>query len=71
MIAPTPVHPDSIYDEPAIKFCLGISPAALAEGRRSGKLRFSRIGNRILYRGGWLMGWFDSLSDLDREGVVR
>lgn len=71
MIAPISICCDSIYDESALKFCLGITPAALAEGRRSGTLRFSRIGNRVFYRGDWLLTWLESASNRNRKVVAQ
>jgi hypothetical protein len=57
VIAGVPIDPDAVYDDGALYCTLGLSAAALARARRSGRLRHTRQGNRILYLGGWVLEW--------------
>lgn len=63
MIVPQHIAPDAVFDDGAIVLTLGISSAELTRARRSGELRFARKGNRILYRGQWLLDWLDHVPD--------
>ncbi len=69
MINPVSIPPDTVYDDSAVELSLGVTPTALAEGRKSGKLRFSRVGKRTLYRGEWLLAWFDAVSASELEAI--
>jgi len=60
MIEPVLIDPEALYDDGALRQALGLTPAALAAGRRSGTLRFTRKGKRTLYRGAWVLTWLDS-----------
>lgn len=51
------IAPDAIYDDGALYLALGLTPATLAQARRSGGLRFTRKGNRTLYLGQWVLDW--------------
>ena len=51
------IAPDSIYDDGALHLALGLTPATLAQARRSGALRFSRKGKRTFYLGQWILDW--------------
>ena len=51
------IAPDSVYDDGALYLALGLTPATLAQARRSGTLRFSRKGKRTFYLGQWILDW--------------
>jgi hypothetical protein len=60
MLDPVTLLPDAFYDDSALHQAVGLSPATLAAARRSGDLRFSRRGNRTLYKGSWVLAWLES-----------
>ena len=66
MHKPLLIEPSGLYDDGALQFAAGLSPAALARARQSGRLRHTRQGKRILYLGQWLLDWLDAES---RQGV--
>ena len=66
---PIRIDPDAIYDDGALVLTLGLTHAAIARARRSKRLRYTRNGRRILYRGQWILDWLES--DDRREGVNR
>jgi hypothetical protein len=51
------IAPDSVYDDGSLYLALGLTPATLAQARRSGTLRFSRKGKRTFYLGQWILDW--------------
>jgi hypothetical protein len=51
------IDPTAIYDDGALYCALGLTAAALARARRSGRLRHSRQGKRVLYLGQWVLDW--------------
>ena len=52
-----PIHPDTIYTEGVVATTLDIPLATLARARRSGRLRYTRQGRRVLLLGQWLLDW--------------
>jgi hypothetical protein len=54
------IDPTAIYDDGALYCALGITSAALSKARRSGLLRFSQKGRRILYVGQWIIDWINA-----------
>ena len=69
MIDPVLIDPEALYEDGALRRALGLSPAALAAARRSGTLRFTRQGHRVLYRGAWILSWIEtSATQRDAEG---
>lgn len=66
---PIRIEPDAIYDDGALVLTLGLTHAAIARARRDKRLRYTRNGRRILYRGQWILDWLES--DDRREGVNR
>jgi hypothetical protein len=60
MIAGITINPDTVYDDGALYVEFGLSAAALARARRSGRLCFTRQGNRVLYLGEWVLQWLRS-----------
>lgn len=66
VLTPARIDPDGIYHDGQARLLLGLSGATLSRARRQGRLRFTRQGKRILYRGAWLLAWRESAAD--REG---
>jgi len=60
------IHPDAIYQDGQARLLLGLTGAALARARRERRLRFTRQGKRVIYRGAWLLAWLEA--DADKEG---
>ena len=60
MIDPVTVEPEALYDDGALRQALGLTPTTLAAARRSKALRFTRQGNRTLYKGAWILAWLES-----------
>ena len=60
MIEPVLIDSEALYDDGALRQSLGLTPATLAAARRSGALRFTRMGKRTLYRGEWILAWLES-----------
>jgi hypothetical protein len=60
MTGPVRIDPDALYDDSTLRHALGLSPALLAKARRAGRLRYTRQGNRTLYKGAWVLAWLDS-----------
>ena len=63
---PIRIDPDAIYDDGALVLTLGLTYAAIARARRNKRLRYTRNGRRILYRGQWIIDWLES--DARRAG---
>ena len=59
-IRPAVLEPDGWYDSDELHVILEIPPATLKRARRNGSLRFSRRGNRTLYRGAWVVDWLEA-----------
>ena len=64
----SPIHiaPDGIYDDGVLVLTLGLTHAAIARARRDKRLRYTRNGRRVLYRGQWIIDWLES--DAPRQG---
>lgn len=60
------IEPSAVYDDGTLHLAAGLSPTALSRARRSGRLRFTRQGNRTLYLGQWILDWLEADS---RQGV--
>jgi hypothetical protein len=60
------IEPSALYDDGSLNLAAGLSPTALANARRSGRLRFTKQGNRVLYLGQWILDWLEAES---RQGV--
>lgn len=58
-----PLDPNTIYDEGAVSLALDIPLSTLDRARREGRLRFTRKGRRIFFRGQWLIDWFEADRD--------
>jgi hypothetical protein len=62
MIEPVVIIPDALYDDSLFCLQLGLSIDSVVKGRRSGLLRFARVGKRTLYRGDWVMAWIEAVA---------
>jgi hypothetical protein len=62
MSEPVSIAPEAIYTDSTVRHCLGLSPAILAAARRAGTLRHARQGQRVLYKGAWILAWLDSVA---------
>jgi hypothetical protein len=51
------IDPNHVYDDGSLYMTLGLTPATLAQARRSGELKFTRKGKRTLYLGQWVLDW--------------
>ncbi|MGD9856941.1 MAG: hypothetical protein AB7U20_18485 [Planctomycetaceae bacterium] len=65
------IAPDGIYLDGDVRLALDLTESALVRARRRGRLRFSRQGRSILYRGRWLLEWLERESQsVDREAAA-
>jgi hypothetical protein len=65
ILTPAHIHPDAVYHDGQARLLLGLAGATLARARREGRLRFTRQGKRILYRGAWLLAWLEADAERD------
>ena len=73
MVAQKPLRldPEAVYREAALVGA-GIPGATIKQARETGRLRFTRQGNRILYLGKWVLAWLESEVEAgDGRGVPR
>jgi hypothetical protein len=54
------IDPTGIYDDTLLYAVLEVSAATLTKARRSGRLRYSRQGKRVLYLGAWILAWLEA-----------
>src|SRR4051812_9682923 len=59
------IEPSAVYDDDALYQALGLSGQALSRARRSGELRFTRKGRRVLYLGSWVLAWLQAGGESD------
>jgi hypothetical protein len=71
LLAPARIDPDGIYHDGQARLLLGLTEATMSRARREGRLRFTRQGNRVIYRGSWLVAWLEADADrlASREAV--
>jgi hypothetical protein len=62
MHKPVSIEPSHLYDDGTLQLTAGLSLTALAKARRSGRLRFAKQGNRVLYLGQWILDWLEAES---------
>jgi hypothetical protein len=60
LLTPAHIHPDAIYHDGQVRLLLGLPGATLDRARREGRLRYTRQGGRVLYRGTWLLAWLEA-----------
>jgi hypothetical protein len=71
MIEPVRIEPNAIYDDGALTHSLGLSQSALVNARRSGRLRFTRQGKRVIYLGQWILAWLNAEAAAPGEEVAH
>jgi hypothetical protein len=71
MTVPVVIEPEAYYDDRALRQALGLTPSTLAAARRSGSLRFSRQGKRILYKGEWVLVWLEADVNASPQRLVQ
>jgi len=62
---------NTIYDEGAVSLALDIPLSTLDRARREGRLRFTRKGRRIFFRGQWLLDWFEAERQPQEDASCR
>lgn len=67
MLSPVSIEPEAIYDDGAIRQALGLTDSAMATARRSGAIRYTRQGKRVLYLGKWITAWLESQAAEERH----
>ena len=68
------IDPDCIYLDGDVRFALDLTSATLARARRDGRLRFTRQGHSVIYRGRWLIDWIEATATTEaerRQAVTR
>jgi hypothetical protein len=58
------IDPAGIYDDISLSNLLGISTQVIDRARRSGALRSTQKGRRVLFLGAWVLDWLQT----DEEG---
>jgi hypothetical protein len=51
------IHQTGIYTTDDLCEMLDVSPQTMADARRSGTLRATRKGRRLIYLGEWVLAW--------------
>lgn len=64
------LQPTGLYDDGSLYLLLGLSATALARGRRSGALKHTRQGKRVLYLGRWILDWLERDAARTPQGVA-
>ena len=64
---PIRIDPDAIYDDAALVLLFGLTTRTLARERQAGRLRYTKRGRVILYRGDWVTDWL--IGSSRRTGV--
>lgn len=54
---PISLDPSTFYDEVSASRALRVPASTLAKARKDRAIRYSRRGQRVLYRGDWLAEW--------------
>ncbi len=68
---PLRIDPEALHSEASL-FAAGIPRATVKQARESGRLRFTRQGNRILFLGKWVLAWLESEGEAgDGKGVAK
>jgi hypothetical protein len=56
---PVKIDADGWYADGAVRLLFEMPSATLCRARRTGGLRFARRGQKIWYRGQWLIDWLE------------
>ena len=60
MPEPIKLIADAFYDDGDLTVGLKLSQSALDRGRKSGELRYTKRGGRVLYLGQWVHQWLSA-----------
>lgn len=61
LVTPARIDHDAIYTDGELRLLLDLPSATLARERRSGRLRYRRIGRRVYHLGSWVLDWLRSM----------
>ena len=64
------IDTEAVYDDGDLVLGLGLTHAALLAARKSGALRYARVGQRTLYRGEWLKEWLERTAEQGARPAV-
>ena len=67
MTAPATIQHDAYYDVDVIARVLGLRANAVDRARKSGALRSTKRGGRVLIRGDWLDSWLSGAEQPQEE----
>lgn len=67
---PPRIDPEAIYHDGDVRLLLDLPASTTARARREGRLRYTRQGHAVLYRGQWLIDWLEADSLPRSEGEV-
>ncbi len=56
------ISPHDIYDDLELYELLELSSQTLSRARSNHQLQYSRLGNRTLYFGQWILDWINATS---------
>jgi hypothetical protein len=59
-MAPVLIDSAGIYDDVALVRILDLSFQTLVRARKERTLRHTRKGNRVLYKGAWVLAWLET-----------
>jgi hypothetical protein len=65
---PCRIDVDAFYDANSLRHAMGVPLGTLDRARTSGRLRYTKCGGRVLYRGEWIVTWL--MSGVE-EGPLR
>jgi hypothetical protein len=71
MLHPVSIEPEAVYDDGSLRQTFGLTDSTLSAARRSGSLRFTRQGKRVLYLGKWITSWLESQAAPQSEAARR
>ena len=67
MTEPVRLDPEAIFDDGALRRMLHLPQSAVDRARKSGELRSTRKGGRVLYLGRWVLDWLTGEEDCPRK----
>lgn len=69
MSEPVVIDPEAMYDDDALCKLLRLRRGSMERARKSGELRYTRRGGRILYVGRWVREWL-TMADTQEVATV-
>lgn len=69
MSGPYTIAADALYDDDALCKSLGLRRGSLDKARKSGDLKHTRRGGRVLYLGRWVQAWLTECPALETVGA--